>query len=173
MRCTDENSSFDIQEYLFGNPSRRELADLEQEEPDNEPPSSSSPRSSENALNITIEEIRTIGSASKFLEEPTNSDSDGEIEVDIPEWQNNFTCMQAHDGTESLDNPNSKTIEILGKMQAHYERISDTWRAISYRKAISILKKTKTFIYSEKQAIKYESSLKTSKLIEQNTWDWG
>ena len=160
LRCTDENSSLDIQEYLFGNPSHREIADLEQEELDNERPSTSSPPSSENALNITIEEIRTIGSASKFLEEPTNSDSDEEKNMDIPEWQNNFICMHAHDGTESVDNPNSKTIEILGKMQAHYDRISDTWRAISYRKAISILKKTKTFICSEKQAKEYGSSLK-------------
>lgn len=65
--------------------------------------------------------------------------------------------MHAHDGTESLENPNSRTIEVLGKMQAYYERTDDQWRAISYRKVMSILKKTKTYICSEEQARKYYS----------------
>lgn len=73
----------------------------------------------------------------------------------IPAWQKKFQCMQPHDGTEGLDNPNSKTIEILQKMQAHYERTMDEWRAISYRKVISTLKKTKTYIHTEDQARAY------------------
>ena len=65
--------------------------------------------------------------------------------------------MQAHDGTEGLNNPNSNTIEILQKMQSHYERTMDEWRAISYRKVISILKKTQTYIQTEDQARAYTS----------------
>jgi DNA polymerase IV len=63
--------------------------------------------------------------------------------------------MYPHDGTEGQNNPNSKTIEILGKMQAYYERTMDQWRAISYRKAISILKKTNEYICTEEQAKAY------------------
>ena len=75
--------------------------------------------------------------------------------MDIPAWQTSYQCMHAHDGTEGSDNPNSKTIEVLAKMQAYYERTMDTWREISYRKAISILKKTKTLVRTEEQARAY------------------
>jgi len=84
-----------------------------------------------------------------------HSDEETLTTANIPAWQKMFQCMQPHDGTEGLDNPNSKTIEILQKMQAHYERTMDEWRAISYRKVISILKKTKTYIQTEEQARAY------------------
>jgi len=63
--------------------------------------------------------------------------------------------MHPHDGTETIKNPNSKTIEVLGKMQEYYERTMDQWRAIGYRKAISVLKKTERFICTEEQAREY------------------
>jgi DNA polymerase IV len=63
--------------------------------------------------------------------------------------------MYPHDGTESSNNPNSKTIEILSEMQQYYSRTNDEWRAISYRKAISALKNTKEYISTEEAARKY------------------
>ena len=73
---------------------------------------------------------------------------------DVPNWQKGFQCMYAHDGTEGQNNPNSKTIEILSKMQAYYDRTNDQWRAISYRKAISALKKVKEYVSTEGEARK-------------------
>jgi DNA polymerase IV len=75
--------------------------------------------------------------------------------VNVPDWQKNFQCMYANDGVQGQNNPNSRTIEILGKMQAYYERTMNGWRAISYRKVISILKKRTDFICNEEQARAY------------------
>ncbi|KAK2626562.1 hypothetical protein QTJ16_003737 [Diplocarpon rosae] len=55
--------------------------------------------------------------------------------------QGNFSCMDGGTGITSEDNPNRKTIEILGEMGAYYERIRDHWRTIAYRKAVGTLKK--------------------------------
>ena len=74
------------------------------------------------------------------------------IKADVPTWQKSYQCMHPHDGTDGINNPNARTIEILGKMQAYYERTQDEWRAISYRKAISKLKQTKEHLRTEQQA---------------------
>jgi len=118
---------------------------------------------SQDALDQAISEVREIGdsidepsSSSVFGEEKSEDergdDEKGEYEAEVPAWQKGYTCMYAHDGTESANNPNSKTIEVLSKMQAYYERTNDQWRTFSYRKAISNLKKTKTFVATEEQA---------------------
>ena len=43
-------------------------------------------------------------------------------------WQENFSCMQKHDGLDKQENPNSRTIEILQKMADYYDRMRDHWR---------------------------------------------
>jgi DNA polymerase IV len=143
---------------LFGRSSAPHPAVLEREALDREPlslpPSSSHGK---DPLDEAIQEIQGIGAANTFIEElnsgPSSDNEDSTAtRVDIPGWQKNFQCMYAHDGTEGENNPNSKTIEILGKMQAYYERTMDQWRAISYRKVISVLKKTKEYIGTEEQA---------------------
>ena len=99
--------------------------------------------------------------AKSFLEEtPSASDSDSDHEATtpkapIPAWQKTFSCMHPHNGTEMQNNPNSKTIEILSLMQLYYERTMDQWRAISYRKVISILMKRTDHIVTEEQARAY------------------
>ncbi|ODQ56013.1 Nucleotidyltransferase [Saitoella complicata NRRL Y-17804] len=61
--------------------------------------------------------------------------------------------MHANTG-ENDDNRNNETIDILTKMQKYYEDTEDNWRAIGYRKAITSLKKGKTFIATAEQASK-------------------
>jgi DNA polymerase IV len=135
---------------------------LEREALDHEPLSLTPSSHGKDPLDEAIQEIQRIGDASTFIEEinfgPSSDNEDSAVTpVDIPGWQKNFQCMYAHDGTEGDNNPNSKTIEILGKMQAYYERTMDQWRAISYRKVISILKKSKEYISTEEQARRWIS----------------
>ncbi|PGG96379.1 hypothetical protein AJ79_09619 [Helicocarpus griseus UAMH5409] len=70
-----------------------------------------------------------------------------------PHWQQNFSCMHRHDGHTDRDNPNARTIEILQKMLDYYDRISDQWRTLAYRKAISALRKQKEKIITKEQAL--------------------
>jgi hypothetical protein len=158
-RSTDNGeNSIDIQDYIFG----RSSAVIEREALDNETLSpSTSPQLQSHqpdALDDAINEIKTVGKAFTFLDNIDNIDNketsdNSEVEQEpVPDWQKSYQCMHAHDGTEAQNNPNSKTIEILGKMQAHYERTKDEWRAISYRKVISQLKKMEVWVHTEEQA---------------------
>ncbi|KKZ65637.1 hypothetical protein EMCG_08545 [[Emmonsia] crescens] len=70
-----------------------------------------------------------------------------------PQWQQNFSCMHKHDGHTDQNNPNARTIEILQKMSDYYDRISDHWRTLAYRKAISALRKQKEKIVTKEQAL--------------------
>ncbi|OJD18833.1 hypothetical protein AJ78_01165 [Emergomyces pasteurianus Ep9510] len=70
-----------------------------------------------------------------------------------PQWQNNFSCMHKHDGRTDKGNPNARTIEILQKMSDYYDRISDQWRTLAYRKAISAMRKQKEKIVTKEQAL--------------------
>jgi DNA polymerase IV len=72
----------------------------------------------------------------------------------IPGWQQSFTCMQKHDGNLAKNNPNARTISILEQMLEHYERTSDQWRTIAYRKAISALRRENVQIVSKDQALR-------------------
>ncbi|KAL7273203.1 phosphoglycerate kinase [Rhizina undulata] len=67
---------------------------------------------------------------------------------------NGFQCMQKNDGTQGELNPNKRTIEILSELQNYYERARDQWRSLSYRKAISTLKKRKEKVMFASDAIK-------------------
>jgi hypothetical protein len=161
FRSTGYNETLDIQDYAFGRSSPTDPGVLERETLDNKSLFLSTSSQENHSLDDAIDDVRKM-TTSKFLEEmsPENSDtehSDKETSTtaDIPAWQKKFQCMQPHDGTEGLNNPNSKTIEILQQMQEHYERTMDKWRAISYRKVISTLKKTKKYIRTEAQARAY------------------
>lgn len=70
-----------------------------------------------------------------------------------PLWQRNFSCMHKHEGDANLENPNARTIEVLQHMLDYYNRVSDQWRALAYRKAISALRKQKEKIITKDQAI--------------------
>ncbi|KAJ6023095.1 uncharacterized protein N7446_013449 [Penicillium canescens] len=45
------------------------------------------------------------------------------------DWTKNFSCMQKYDPDEKLDNPNSRTIEVLQQMLDYYTQTADHWRA--------------------------------------------
>lgn len=67
--------------------------------------------------------------------------------------QENFSCMKGGTGIALENNPNRRTIEILGEMGAYYERIRDQWRTLAYRKAVGTLKKQATKITRYEQAM--------------------
>lgn len=157
-RSTDNGeNSIDIQDYIFG----RSSAVIERKALDNETLSpSTSPQLQSHqpdALDDAINEIKTVGTAFTFLDDIDKKETSDNSEMEqesVPDWQKSYQCMHAHDGTEAQNNPNSKTIEILGQMQAYYERTKDEWRAISYRKVISQLKKMEVWVHTEEQARK-------------------
>ena len=67
-------------------------------------------------------------------------------------WQENFSCMQKHDGLDKAGNPNNRTIEILQQMAAYYERTRDHWRLTAYRRAIAALRKETRKILTKEEA---------------------
>jgi len=67
-------------------------------------------------------------------------------------WQNNFSCMQKHDGENQTENPNSRTIEVLQEMANYYDHIKDHWRTTAYRKAIAALRKQPNKITTKEEA---------------------
>ncbi|KAL8737305.1 MAG: hypothetical protein Q9181_001796 [Wetmoreana brouardii] len=68
-------------------------------------------------------------------------------------WQAKFSCMDKHTGTDSQENANARTIEILQQMADYYDRTQDHWRTTAYRKAISALKKQPHKITSQEEAL--------------------
>ena len=76
---------------------------------------------------------------------------DSESSVGIPQWQKNFACMQRHDSTNQADDPNAKTIDTLQQMAEYFEKTSDTWRTIAYRKGIAALRKQKNKICTKQE----------------------
>lgn len=71
----------------------------------------------------------------------------------IEAWQQKFACMQKHDSSSNLDNPNCKTIEVLQQMLDYYTRTSDQWRTLAYRKAIAALRRQPRKIVTRAQAL--------------------
>ncbi|PGH02546.1 DNA polymerase IV [Blastomyces parvus] len=103
-----------------------------------------------------------VDTVSTMDEVHSNSDSEAEQLKEAkkkkrsngnPQWQQTFSCMHKHDGHTDQDNPNARTIEILQKMLEYYERISDQWRTLAYRKAVSALRKQKERIVTKEQAL--------------------
>lgn len=79
--------------------------------------------------------------------------------------------MQKHDGNIDKNNPNARTISILEKMLEYYERTSDQWRTIAYRKAISALRKEKERIVSKDQALRIPNiGERLASKIEEIVW---
>jgi DNA polymerase IV len=56
-------------------------------------------------------------------------------------WQKNFSCMHAGSVELEKQNPNARTIDILNQMSHYYDNMGDQYRSISYRKAVTTLKK--------------------------------
>lgn len=69
-------------------------------------------------------------------------------------WQQSFTCMQKNERDEKSSNPNSHAINVLEQMLSYYERVSDQWRCLAYRRAINALRKEKEKVTTKKQALK-------------------
>nr|CAG8514765.1 72_t:CDS:10 [Entrophospora candida] len=63
-----------------------------------------------------------------------------------------FICMQKNVAGEINSNPNKDIIQKLQILYEHYERMKDHWRMLSYRKAISALKKYNKPITSYEEA---------------------
>jgi DNA polymerase IV len=79
--------------------------------------------------------------------------------------------MQKHDGNIAKNNPNARTIAILEQMLQHYERTSDQWRTIAYRKAISALKREKEKVVTKGQALQIPSiGERLASKIEEIVW---
>ncbi|EER42900.1 polymerase [Histoplasma capsulatum var. duboisii H88] len=116
----------------------------------------------EKELPLDQSDEEDLDTASNIEEAHSNSDSETEKRKkarkkkrshEIPKWQETFSCMHKHDGHTDENNPNAQTIEILQKMSDYYDRVSDEWRALAYRKAISILRKQKEKIVTKEQAL--------------------
>ena len=68
-------------------------------------------------------------------------------------WQENFSCMQKHDGETKSENPNARTIEVLQEMANYYDQAKDHWRTTAYRKAIASLRKQPRKITTKEEAL--------------------
>lgn len=71
---------------------------------------------------------------------------------DKSDWTKGFACMQKFDPDTKLDNPNSRTIEVLQQMLEYYTQTADQWRVMAYRKAINALRKQPSKIVTRAQA---------------------
>ena len=141
MRSSDHDYH-DIQEFYFG---RRSQSNKQSEV--NKTKNSTQPEG--NLLDDAIQEIKSLA---EERDQPANTTVLSTTVLNVPSWQKTFQCMEAHDGTEGQNNPNSRTIEVLNEMKAYYERMEEEWKVLSYRRAISILKKTKQFIGTQSEA---------------------
>lgn len=79
--------------------------------------------------------------------------------------------MQPPTDPSTLTNPNAKTIAILQEMATHYDSIQDKWRTVSYRKAISALKKQTEPITTKAEAEKLPGvGTRLAEKIEEIFW---
>ncbi|MCJ1461503.1 hypothetical protein MMC07_000100 [Pseudocyphellaria aurata] len=68
-------------------------------------------------------------------------------------WQQGFSCMEKHDGADNVENPNSRTIQLLQQMCDYYDRMNDHWRTIAYRRVIAALRKQNRKIATKEEAL--------------------
>ncbi|KAJ6790370.1 hypothetical protein PWT90_04208 [Aphanocladium album] len=52
-----------------------------------------------------------------------------------------FACARAGSLDAHASNPNARTVEVLSRMLSYYERTSDPWRTMAYRKAVAALRR--------------------------------
>ncbi|CAG8761001.1 20031_t:CDS:10, partial [Gigaspora margarita] len=86
-------------------------------------------------------------------------------------FKGQFACMHKHTLGEEDDNPNKLIIDRLKVLLDHYQRMNDEWRILSYRKAISAIKKQKKPITSYQEAIEirgigHRTAEKIAEIIE-------
>ena len=70
--------------------------------------------------------------------------------------QQNFSCMQKHDGLDKNQNPNHRTIEVLQQMANHYDTVKSEnhqWKVPAYRRAVSALRKLNFKVMDKEQAL--------------------
>ena len=70
--------------------------------------------------------------------------------------QQNFSCMQKHDGLDKTQNPNHRTIEVLQQMADHYDTLkpeNHQWKVPAYRRAMSALRKLNFKVMTKEQAL--------------------
>ena len=125
----------------------------------------------QDALDEAIDEARAVKDLPLDLDEDespssgaVSDDSDGNVnEMERKwsklkkgsfdrSWQENFSCMQKHDGLDKAGNPNARTIEVLQQMADYYERTKDHWRLTAYRRAIAALRKEPRKIFTKEEA---------------------
>ncbi|KAJ4164234.1 hypothetical protein LMH87_005917 [Akanthomyces muscarius] len=69
-------------------------------------------------------------------------------------FEERFACARSGPLDAHTANPNARTVEVLQSMLAYYERISDQWRVLAYRKAIATLKRQPVRVASEQDALR-------------------
>jgi DNA polymerase IV len=69
-------------------------------------------------------------------------------------FEQRFACNRAGTKDVNDNNPNERTIQVLQQMHAYYERVSDQWRTIAYRKAMATLKRQPERITTEEEAVR-------------------
>ena len=125
----------------------------------------------QDALDEAIDEARAVKDLPLDLDEDespssgvVSDDSDGNVNEKEQKWsklkkgsfdrswQENFSCMQKHDGLDKAGNPNARTIEVLQQMADYYERTKDHWRLTAYRRAIAALRKEPRKIFTKEEA---------------------
>ncbi|EXX61016.1 Pol4p [Rhizophagus irregularis DAOM 197198w] len=107
------------------------------------------------------EEVVTDSNNSETNSGETNEQTNNSTETKTSSFkaknfrgQNSFACMHSHSYGETNNNPNKLIIEKLQVLLDHYTRMKDEWRILSYRKAISAIKKYKKPITSYEEAKK-------------------
>lgn len=88
-----------------------------------------------------------------------SSDADSDSEQQPSKTTNTafaerFACARAGSLDAHAANPNVRTVEVLQAMLSYYERVSDTWRVLAYRKAIATLKRQPERIISAADALR-------------------
>ncbi|ATY64900.1 DNA polymerase POL4 [Cordyceps militaris] len=90
----------------------------------------------------------------------SSSDDDRESQRSAPvgkkaaPFEERFACARAGALDAHADNPNARTVEVLQSMLSYYERTSDQWRVLAYRKAIATLKRQPARISTENEALR-------------------
>lgn len=98
-------------------------------------------------------EEQLVNNDSSGGEETSDEEPQPRTKKQRKKWQENFQCMQKHDGSNRDTNPNARTIEVLEQMGHYYDRIDDHWRTIAYRKAVATLRKQTTKVTTKEEAL--------------------
>ncbi|CAG8550144.1 11181_t:CDS:10, partial [Scutellospora calospora] len=96
--------------------------------------------------------LEMIAETKCLVDEPHNINSESSPK-EVKSFKEHFTCMHKHTYGENDTNPNKLIIDKLKVLLDHYQRMNDEWRTLSYRKAISAIKRQKGPITSYQEAI--------------------